>query len=160
MKTLVLGLGNPLLTDDAVGLHVACALRKRLANRPDVDVDVDYQGGLRVMERMIGYDRGIVIDALRAGGCPGTVRNLSEDSIPTQHSSSAHDANLSTALALGRMADAHLPKAENVLLFGIEAEDVTTFGDRCTPEVEAAVPRAVEAVLRALDEGGIHDGIS
>jgi len=160
MKTLVLGLGNPLLTDDAVGLHVARALRARLADRPDVEVDEDYHGGLRLMERMIGYDRGIVVDAIRTGDDPGTIHRLCDESIPTQHSASAHDANLSTALALGRKAEAHLPRAGNVLFFGIEAADVTTFGDACTPEVEAAVPRAVEAVLRALDEGGIRDGVS
>ena len=39
MRTLVLGLGNPLLTDDAVGLLVARALRSRLGNRSDVEVD-------------------------------------------------------------------------------------------------------------------------
>jgi hydrogenase maturation protease len=159
-KTLVLGLGNPLLTDDAVGLHVARELRARLGNRPDVEVDEDYHGGLRLMERMIGYDRGIVVDAIRSGDDPGTVHRLSDDSFPTQHSASAHDASLSTALALGRTLNAHLPKAGNVLFFGIEAADVTTFGECCTPEVEAAIPRAVEAVLRVLDEGGIRDGVS
>ncbi len=160
MKTLVLGLGNPLLTDDAVGLNVVRALRARLADRPDIEVDEEYHGGLRLMERMIGYDRGIVVDAIRTGADPGTIHCLRGESIPTQHSSSAHDANLATALALGRKTNAHLPESGNILFVGIEAADVTTFGDSCTPEVEAAIPRAVEAVLRALDEGGIQDGVS
>ena len=160
MRTLVLGLGNPVLTDDAVGLHVVRALQARLGERPDIEVDEDCHGGLRLMERMIGYDRGIVVDAMRSGREPGTIQRLYDASIPTQHSASAHDANLSTSLELGRLVHAHLPETENILFFGIEAADVTTFGDRCTPEVEAAVPRAVEAVLRALDEGGIRDGVS
>jgi len=159
MKTLVLGLGNPVLTDDAVGLHVARALRERLTDRPGVDVDEDYHGGLRLMERLIGYDRGIVIDAIRSGGAPGTLRRLTDGSMPTRHSASSHDTTLPTALALGRMAGAPLPEEEDVLFLAIEAADVTTFGDRCTPEVEAAVPRAVEAVLGALDDGGFRDGV-
>jgi len=160
MKTLVLGLGNPLLTDDAVGLIVVRALRSRLAHRPDIEVDEEYHGGLRLMERMIGYDRGIVVDAMRSGDAPGTIHRLRDESIPTQHSASAHDASLSTALALGRKANAHLPRAGDVLFFGIEAADVTTFGERCTPDVQAAIPRAVEAVLSVLDEGGIRNGVS
>jgi Ni,Fe-hydrogenase maturation factor len=42
MKTLVLGLGNPLLRDDAVGLLVAERLKPLLANQTDVEVDLDY----------------------------------------------------------------------------------------------------------------------
>ncbi len=57
MKTLVLGLGNPLLGDDAVGLRVAASLRGRLP--PDVELDEDYCGGLRLMERLAGYDRAV-----------------------------------------------------------------------------------------------------
>jgi hydrogenase maturation protease len=150
VRTLVLGLGNPLLTDDGVGLRVARELRALLAARPEVDVGEDYHGGLRLMERMIGYERAVVVDAIRTGGTAGTVRSLALDELPTRHGASAHDADLSTALELGRRAGVHLPERRSVLLVGIEAADVTTFGERCTAEVEAAVPRAVEAVLAAL----------
>ncbi|MFH1681673.1 MAG: hydrogenase maturation protease [Candidatus Eisenbacteria bacterium] len=152
MRTLVLGLGNPILRDDGVGIRVAERLRPLLADRPDVTVDEDFWGGLRLMERMIGYDRAIVIDAVAPGGEPGRIRFLRPDSIPTQRSSSAHDVNLPTALELGRVAGAHLPPTEEIFLVGIEAADVLTFGETFTPEVEAAVPRATEAVLTILDE--------
>ena len=67
MKTLIIGLGNPLVTDDSVGLRVVEELRPLLADRPDVEVSEDYWGGLRLMERMIGFDRAIVIDAIQTG---------------------------------------------------------------------------------------------
>jgi len=152
MRTLVLGLGNSLLKDDSVGLRVAAELRPLLAGRPDVTVDEDIWGGLRLMERMIGFDRAIVIDAMSVGEKPGRIHYLTPDSVPTQRSASAHDVNLPTALAFGRSAGAHLPENEDILLVGIETADITTFGEACTPEVEAALPRAVEAVLAALDE--------
>ena len=63
-KTLIIGLGNPIVSDDSVGLRVADQLKTLLADRPDVDVAEDCWGGLRLMERMIGYDRAIVIDAI------------------------------------------------------------------------------------------------
>jgi len=150
MKTLVLGLGNPLVRDDSVGLRVAAELKKLLAGQPDVVVAEDYWGGLRLMERMVGFDRAIVIDAIQTGGVPGTIQHLAPGSIPTQRSASAHDVNLPTALALGRQVGAHLPADEDILLVAIEVEDILTFGEECTPAVAAAIPRAVQDVLEVL----------
>ncbi len=150
MRTLILGLGNPVLTDDAVGLRVVEKLRPLLAGYSDVEVDEDYWGGLRLMERLVGYDRAIIVDAICTGADPGTVHNLSVGAIPTQHSASGHDANLPTALALGRQAGAHLPASEDILLVGIEADDILSFSEECTPRVQAAIPRAVETVMRAF----------
>ena len=150
MKTLVLGLGNPIVSDDSVGLHVAAELRTRLAGVPEIEVDEDYWGGLKLMERMIGYDRAVVIDAIQTGAAPGTIFQLRPDELPTQRSASAHDANLSTALTLGRTAGMHLPPDEAVILVAIEAADILNFGEQLTPEVEAAIPRAVALVMEVL----------
>ena len=150
MKTLILGLGNPLVTDDSVGLRVVERLKPLLVDRTDVEVSEDYWGGLRLMERMIGFDAAIVIDAIQTGAPPGTIHLLAPDDISTQRSASAHDVNLSTALEFGRRAGAHLPKNDRIRLVGIEAQDILTFGEQCTPAVRAAVPQAVEAVLNAL----------
>lgn len=150
MKTLVLGLGNPLVTDDSVGLRVAAELQRLLAEDPDVEVSEDYWGGLRLMERMVGFDRAIVIDAMQSGAPPGTIHRLTPGSIPTQRSASAHDVSLPTALALGRQAGVALPADDQILLVGIEAEDILTFGEECTPAVRAAIPLAVQEVLAAL----------
>jgi hydrogenase maturation protease len=151
MKTLVLGLGNPLVSDDSVGLRVAAELKPLLADRPEVDVAEDYWGGLRLMERMVGYDRAIIIDAICTGAPPGTIHQLTPDAIPTQRSASAHDVNLPTALEFGRRAQMHLPANQDILLIGVEAENVVDFAERCTPAVQMAIPRAVQAVIEALD---------
>jgi len=150
-KTLVLGLGNPLLTDDSIGLHVAQKIRTQWTERPDIEVDEASTGGLQLMERLIGYDRAIIVDAIRTGAAPGTIHHLAPDAIPTQHSASSHDANLATALTLGRQAGAPLPTNDNILLIAIEAADVTTFSETCTPQVTSAIPQAIEAVLTALE---------
>jgi hydrogenase maturation protease len=151
MKILVIGLGNPLVTDDSVGLRVAEALKPLLADRTEVEVSEDYWGGLRLMERMVGFDRVVVVDAIRTGAPPGTIHVLLPDGIATQRSASAHDVNLATALAFGRHAELPLPENRHIRLVGIEAEDILTFGEKCTPAVESAIPGAVQAVLSALD---------
>lgn len=150
-RTLILGLGNPILSDDAVGLRVVDALQPLLSSHPHIDLEHDYWGGLRLMEDMIGYDRAIIIDAICSDAPPGTIQLLHPNGIDTQRSASAHDVNLSTALEVGRRAGARLPSEDRILLVAIEAEDVLTFGEKMTPQVEAAVPTAVQMVLHAID---------
>ncbi|HPP54505.1 MAG TPA: hydrogenase maturation protease [Thermoguttaceae bacterium] len=152
MKTLILGLGNPLVGDDSVGLRVAAVLAGRLADRPEIVVEEEYWGGLRLMERMIGYDRVILIDAMVTGLPPGSLRWLTLEEFPTQHTASSHDVNLATALAVGRHAGAALPPDEAVWILGIEAKDVQTFSEQCTPAVAEAIPKAVAAVLEKLSQ--------
>ena len=136
---------------------IALDFGSRIASRPGwqdathVDVTEDYWGGLRLMERMIGYDRAIVVDAICTGATPGTIHHLTVDMMATQKSASAHDVNLPTALAFGRQAGAHLPADEDVRLVGMEAEDVINFSDQCTPAVAAAIEPAVDEVVRLLD---------
>jgi hydrogenase maturation protease len=150
MRTLILGLGNPLVTDDSVGLRVIEQLKPLLADRPEVEISEDYWGGLRLMERMIGYEHAIVVDAIQTGSPPGTIHHLTADGIATQRSASAHDVNLATALEFGRQAGAQLPENRHVQLVGVEAQDILNFGEQCTPAVEAAIPRAVETVMQLL----------
>ena len=66
MKTLIVGLGNPILTDDGVGVKVAYAVEEALSpNIPEnLTVTEASVGGLRLMELMVGYDRVILIDAI------------------------------------------------------------------------------------------------
>jgi hydrogenase maturation protease len=157
MKTLVLGLGNPLLRDDAVGIRVAERLKPLLADEVDIEVDVDYWGGLRLMERMVGYERAIVIDAILSGAEPGTLHVLSPGELPTQRSASAHDVNLLTALKFGRQAGVVLPADDDITLIGIEAVETIEFGEELTAEVAAAIPKAVEVVLQLLDLSPVDD---
>jgi len=161
MKTLVVGLGNPILTDDGVGVKVAYEVEKAIAAAPvenagvgDIDVIEACAGGLRLMELMIGYDRLVLIDAFTAanGHEPGTIHRLSFDDLrdisPTQHSSCAHDTSLVTALEMGRTLDLKLPTI--ISIYGIEVENILDFGDEPTPAVAAAIPDAAAAVLSEL----------
>ena len=151
-RTLVIGLGNPILRDDSVGLRVARALRSKLSGAPNVEVAEDFHGGLRLMERLVGFERAIVVDAILTGAAPGTLHVLGVDGPPTQRSASAHDLDLPTALTMGRQAGANLPKTEDILLVGIEAEDVLNFGEQLSPEVEGAIPQAVGLILAQLKD--------
>lgn len=152
LRTLVLGLGNPLLGDDAVGLKVAALVRERLSGTPGVDVEEEEAGGLRLMERMTGYDRCVLVDAAVTGATPGTIRRLSPEDLPTQRTAAAHGIDLPGALALGRQLGYPMPS--EVRIVAIEAESVLEFRHEMTPAVTAAVEPAVAAVLEELGRLG------
>ncbi len=153
VRTLVLGLGNPILSDDGVGVRAAMAVRAALPPHTAIDVDEACVGGLSLMERMVGYDRVILIDALDPGhGPPGTVQRLDLADLqrlcPTQHNASAHDTNLVTALDAGRRIGLTLP--DEITIFAIAVENICDFSDSMTPAVADAIPHVVQAVLAEL----------
>ena len=154
MKTLVLGLGNPILTDDGIGVLVAEQVRARLPEDTPIDISEVSVGGLTLMETMIGYDRVILVDALQfLDGCsPGKIHRMTLEDLqaisPTQHSASPHDASLVTALETGHRMGLKLPR--EVTIFAIEVENVMDFSDRPTPAVAAVIPQVTEAVLQEI----------
>jgi hydrogenase maturation protease len=157
---VVLGLGNPLLGDDGVGWRVAERVRAELESlvRPGgepaaVDVDFVSVGGLGLMERLIGYRRAVLVDAMTTGRfAPGTVQRFPLEALPNTspgHSASVHDASLGTALAVGRAAGAQLPS--EITVVAIEALRTWDFSEQLTAPVAAAVPEAVRTVMEALN---------
>jgi hydrogenase maturation protease len=147
--TLVLGLGNPILSDDGVGCLVAAALQDRLAGR-EIDVLEAGIAGLDFLDLLAGYDRAIIVDAIQTvDGIPGRIYRLGPEALAsTRHSGTPHDVNLATALELGRRLG--LPLPGQITIFAIEAQNVTSFGETCTPGVAGAVPACVDMVVREL----------
>ncbi len=155
MKTLVIGLGNPILGDDGVGWRVVEEIARKTANRPDVEVDCVSLGGLSLMERLTGYERVILVDSIFTGKKPiGTVSQFALTELPdltSGHTTAVHDTSLRNALNVGRSMDIPLPRDEDVHIIAIEAENVYDFSETLSPQVEAAVPQAVEAVLQLIE---------
>ncbi|MGA2590957.1 MAG: hydrogenase maturation protease [Bryobacteraceae bacterium] len=150
MKTIIVGIGNPVLSDDGVGLEIARRLAGRLAGRDDVDVVQMYGGGLRLMEALAGYQQAIVIDAIVTGGPPGTIHGSNPGTLWTgRHIHSTHDANLPMALDLGRAAGLSLPA--EIRIWAVEAADVETVREGLSPMVEEAVPAVVERVVACFE---------
>jgi len=151
VRTLVLGLGNSILTDDGIGIHVVRATAAR-CRRDDVAFAEAIVGGLRLLDRLVGYDRVILVDAIQTpDGSPGAVYRLHPNDLrQSLHSGSSHDLSLSGALTLGRSLGLKLPDNDAFLIVGIEVEDVLTFSEDCTPAVRAAIPQALQMVCEEI----------
>ncbi|MFH1540078.1 MAG: hydrogenase maturation protease [bacterium] len=147
MKTIVLGMGNTILSDDGVGIHVARELKKMLNGKPDVEVSETHLAGLNLVSILEGHDRAIVIDAIEtAGGAPGTLHTLDlEDFASTMHLTSPHGINLYTAVEMGRRCGMRMP--EQVTIFAVEVDEQNTFSDTCTPLIENRIPEIAEQIF-------------
>ncbi len=152
MKTIVIGLGNPILGDDGVGWRILERVQQQKDFPSGTDVDYLSLGGISLMERLIGYERAILIDSAVSHEEPvGTISCFSLDNLPDRslgHTASAHDTTLQNALKIGQDLGVTLPKEITVLT--IEAQNVYDFSEQLTPEVANAIPQAVQIVINLL----------
>jgi len=150
VKTLILGIGNPILGDDGIGFRVAQELSERFkkGNR-DIDVKDANTNGLNLLDIIVGYDKVIIIDAIKTeNGAPGEIYKLRpEDFTNTVHlATSPHDTNLATAIEIGKeLLAEQMPK--EIVIFAIEIEPVLKFTEEMTERVKEIIPKVVNLVL-------------
>jgi hydrogenase maturation protease len=144
LRTLVIGVGNLLRCDDGAGVHVVNRLKTEASH---IDAEDVAMGSIEILEAMKGYDRVIIVDAVMTGAEPGTIFrvNVSRGEEPPVVASS-HGVDLVTTLKLGaRLFQEEMPREQ--IIIGVEAGDITTLSEECTPPVEAAINRVVEDII-------------
>jgi len=142
MRTLILGVGNFLLKDEGVGIHVIRALEKEQMPSGVTLLDGG-TGGLHLISWLTGYDRIIMIDATLDDYPPGTIRLIQPryvaDYPPLM---SAHEIGLKDMIeAMAITGD--LPE---IHLIVISAENVSEVGTELTPSVQSAVPEVIKRI--------------
>jgi hydrogenase maturation protease len=144
---LVLCLGNALRRDDAVALRVADLLE---AVPPEgAVVRRSALSGLYLLDEMEGFDRVVVVDAVRTQARPpGTVLSFPLEELHAPEGPSPHSIGLPSALARAKAAGAPVP--EQVHVVAVEVLDMETVGEGLTEAVEAAVVPAARAVREAV----------
>jgi hydrogenase maturation protease len=153
MKTLVVGLGNPILGDDGVGWKVAERIYQQLTADASVEVICLSLGGISLMERLIGFDRAILIDAFASDEDLGSIHVMKLNDMPNYsafHISSAHDTSLQNAIEMGRSLGAYLP--EDIRVVGIATQRIYDFSEEISTPVAAAMPQVVKIVLGLLEQ--------
>ncbi len=149
LKTIVIGLGNPILGDDGVGWRVAEDLQHQLSAYPQIDVKCLSLGGISLMENLAGYEHAILIDACISNEEPGSITVSRLDDLPDLsafHTTSVHDMSLQNAMKLGRNLGAQLP--EDVMVVGISARQVYDFSEELSQPVAESVPKAAKVVMK------------
>ena len=144
MRTLVIGVGNLLRTDDGVGIHVINRLTKL---HPEINTFDAAMGSIEILEAMKSYDRVVIVDSIETGVEPGTIYrvNLASGEKPPVITHS-HGTDLLTVLELGhQLYGDEMPK--EIILIAIEAEDTTTISDKLTKRIQKATDDVLQNIL-------------
>lgn len=151
MKTLVLGIGNTLLTDEGVGVHVLGHLGAEYL--PD---DVELLDGGTLSFTLAGpieeADALVVVDAANLKSSPGTLQVFEGEAMDAflmgNRKSSVHEVGLTDLRAIAMLAG-HWPERRALVAIQPQAVD---WGEEPTPAVSAAIPAAA-AAIRGLIQG-------
>jgi hydrogenase maturation protease len=154
-RTLLLGMGNPILCDDAVGHELTRRIAKRLGAVPGLVVEAECTvGGLNLLELVEGFDQLIVVDSIKTqGGHPGDWYGFGGASLhDTMNLSNVHDANFATAMELGRRMGMRVPAESDIHVFAVEVQENLTFDEHLSPKLENAVPGICEEMLGEIED--------
>lgn len=151
---VVVGLGNPILSDDAAGILVARELAARLpAER--VEIVESMRGGLDLIEMLAGYATAHLVDAIQTGRePPGHIWRLEMDDLPPALTlAGSHEVDLPTAMKFAEQMGYEMPL--RFAIWAIEVADPFTVSEQLSEPVRQAIPLCVEQILAELREDGI-----
>ena len=133
-KILILGIGNDILTDDAIGPKLVRNLQQDLI-KDNVSFMTAAAGGLEILEMIKEFYRVVIIDAIKTrDGIPGTIYYLTPANFKeTLHISSFHDVNFLTALKLAEKLEISIP--EQIDIIAIEIVEDLTFSNEFSKEI-------------------------
>jgi hydrogenase maturation protease len=148
-KIVILGIGNPYVSDDGVGPCVVREIEKRIKDPLMSFVELP-TCSIDTLEYLRGFQEALIIDAAKTGHVPaGSLYRVHLHKAPSDSCNlSMHTLGLQSALDLGSALGLPLPHVIDI--FAIEAADTETFHEGCTPEVEAAIPDIVERIIDFL----------
>ncbi|MFH0760460.1 MAG: hydrogenase maturation protease [Bacteroidota bacterium] len=146
---LVLGIGNDILTDDGIGPALVRDLAEVTSN-PDVRFETATIGGLDLMELLSGFDKVILIDAIRNhDGIPGTVYFFHPDDFrETMNLSNLHDISFLNALSLANRLQLKVPR--DITIIAVEILEDRVFSDVFSEQLQEKYPKVLKEVSEYL----------
>jgi hydrogenase maturation protease len=148
---LILGVGNLLLKDEGIGVHVARKLMD-MDLPPYVEVVEGGTSGFDLLDDIEGRGKVVVVDTVQAGQPPGTLYRLSHEDIedrPKQRLS-LHDIDMTDLLNLSDLLGVEKPA--EVIIIGVEPKDMETASMELSPEVAARIPKVIELVMKEIKD--------
>jgi len=147
---LVLGLGNLLLSDEGVGIHVIRELQKRSLPKNILLVDGG-TGGFELIRYFPGKEKVIILDAMKSEQRPGSVFRIAlEDlGLTESHPFSSHQGGLTELLTEIN----NLNPMPEIIIYGIAVGEIGQYNMKLSRDVNRAIPALISLILRELDNG-------
>ena len=149
-KVVVLGMGNQLLTDEGIGVHVAQTMQE-MPSSDGIEMEVVDGGTLPDVIPLEGVDKLIVVDAVKGGGEPGTIYRFHPDDIRTEYgiTTSLHQVTLLENLW---MMERFGHKPNEVIIIGVEPADINS-GLELSAGLQERISRIIDIVMNEVHAG-------
>ncbi|MBD3289872.1 hydrogenase maturation protease [candidate division KSB1 bacterium] len=148
VRTVILGIGNELLSDEGIGVHIVKEL-----NTMDVPPEIEiYEGGtdgFGLLNIIIDADRLIVIDSLRGGSEPGTIYKFDIEDAPSSpdlFKTSVHQIGILEVINLSSL----IGKTPKTTVIGVEPKSIST-GMELSQQIKEKIPRVIEIIFEELN---------
>lgn len=151
-KTLLLGMGNPIMGDDGVGIHVVRMLQQKLSPTAQLQFKELSVGGLKMVEEMLDHENVIIVDSYASNIIePGRIREFKPEQFKdTLHASSPHDTNFVTALELYKnLEPERMPK--KIRIFTVDIAPTLTFSENMSPQIQAAASKVADLIMHEIE---------
>jgi hydrogenase maturation protease len=145
-KTALVGLGNPAHGDDGIGPIVARHVYDLLPCKANIDLLEHAASGFSLAERLVGYRRAVIVDALTNTQAEvGTVTQVEIQEPSGCSFLSFHTAGFHDILSLARVVGLEVPRA--IVMYGIAIREPESFSENLSAELAAKLPQIVEAIV-------------
>ncbi len=150
MKTLILGIGNEIKSDDAVGLIIARYISNKLKKK-NVKIKEVSAGGLPLLNEILGYERVYIVDSVvtKDGNIGDWYSFPIEDLEVKEGGFVSHTVSLSKMIEIGKKLDVPVPK---IILYVVEVKDPFKFGEGLTPEMLLVLPRLEREIMQSINK--------
>ena len=151
-KILVLGVGNILLRDEAIGVRVVEKLQETYSFSPNVDLMDGGTLGMSLLDPIYRSDYVIVVDAVQNGGTPGTLYRLPAEELNKRlkFKNSLHQLDLVETLVYTEM----MGKRPEAVIIGVEPADISPWGTEMTETVQSRLQEMCSRVLSEIETAG------
>jgi hydrogenase maturation protease len=149
-KTVILGIGNVLLSDEGIGVHVANEL-SLMDLPPGVSVIEGGTDGFRLLNIITEADRLIVVDAVKGGAEPGSIYRFNIDevrNVPSGFRTSVHQVGILEVIDLSGL----IGKTPRTTVIGVEPKSLD-MSLELSPEIKEKIPRIIELVFEEVGKG-------
>jgi hydrogenase maturation protease len=146
---LIMGVGNLLLSDEGVGVHIAQKMME-MHLPPEVHVVEGGTDGFGLINVILAADRMILIDAVRGGGKPGSIYRFDIEDCPSCldiFKTSVHQVSILEVINLSGL----IGSTPSTTIIGIEPKRLE-MGTQLSPEIGAKIPKVIQMVLREIEK--------
>lgn len=156
MKVGLIGLGNVLLKDERIGVHVVNTIRERYSCSPELEIVDGGTLGLNLLPMFEEFDKILLLDAVNFGKEPGYIGILEDDEIPAIifPKISVHHIGLADLLSVAKLKGVMPSK---LCLIGMQPSAMDfSFGLEMSDIVNANIDKMVDVTVEKLKEWKIE----